>query len=170
MELLEGQTLKDRLAVGTGLGERPQEPALNAVRGAPLQIETLLDLAIQIVAGLEAAHGKGIIHRDIKPANIFLTTQGQAKILDFGIAKLPRSAGVSPLGRSEHGQGDMAPAGPTRTKDDTLTQAGSPIGTAAYMSPEQARGKALDVRTDIFSFGLVLYERRSPKRSPKASG
>jgi serine/threonine protein kinase len=161
MELLEGETLKERLAARAGLtpgNGRSQESALNAVKGAHLPIDTLLDLAIQIAAGLEAAHGKGIIHRDIKPANIFLTTLGQAKILDFGIAKLPRSAGVSPVVLSEHGQGDRATAGPTRTTEDTLTQAGSPIGTATYMSPEQARGEETDARTDLFSFGVVLYE------------
>ena len=153
LELLEGETLKQRLAVGAGL-----VPAQGRPRGAPLQIDTLLDLAIQIAAGLEAAHGKGIIHRDIKPANIFLTTQGQAKILDFGVAKLTLGTGIVPVAGSAPEQGDRATARPARTTDDTLTQPGSPIGTATYMSPEQIRGEALDTRTDIFSFGAVLYE------------
>ncbi len=166
MELLEGQTLKERLAVASISDRRigGQRP--------PLQLDTLLDLAVQIAAGLEAAHGKGIIHRDIKPANIFLTIHGQAKILDFGVAKLPRSTGslprfigVSAVARSEPEQGDRATAGPTRTTDDTLTQQGSPIGTAAYMSPEQARGEALDARTDIFSFGAVLYEMATGRQA-----
>ncbi len=160
MELLVGETLKERLSVGAGL-----VPAQGRPRGTPLQIDTLLDLAIQITAGLEAAHGKGIIHRDIKPANIFLTTYGQAKILDFGVAKLIRSTGVSPVALSEPKHGDHATAGATRTTDDTLTQQGSPIGTAAYMSPEQARGEALDGRTDIFSFGAVLYEMATGRQA-----
>jgi len=152
MELLEGETLKERLTVG-------------ARHGVPLQINALLDLAFQIAAGLEAAHGKGIIHRDIKPANIFLTTQGQAKILDFGVAKLTRGTGIMPVAGSEPEEGARATAGPTRTTDDTLTQPGSPIGTAAYMSPEQVRAEALDTRTDIFSFGAVLYEMATGRQA-----
>jgi serine/threonine protein kinase/tetratricopeptide (TPR) repeat protein len=168
MELLEGETLRERL-------ENTKRENRNAKLGSKasfefrvsnfpsptrsfLPVDEVLDLAIQIVAGLEAAHGKGIIHRDIKPANIFLTTHGQAKILDFGIAKLTRSTGVSPVARSEDEQGDRVTAGPARATDAALTQMGSPIGTAAYMSPEQARGEDLDARTDIFSFGAVLYE------------
>ncbi len=146
MELLEGETLKERLTVGAGL-----VPAQGRPRGGHLQIDTLLNLATQIAAGLEAAHCKGIIHRDIKPANIFLTAQGQAKILDFGIAKLT-GAEVH-----DHEEADGIHTAPQQ-QTTTLTSRGTPIGTAAYMSPEQARGEVLDARTDIFSFGAVLYE------------
>src|SRR5271157_1704524 len=175
MEFLEGQTLRERIE-NTKLENRNAKLGSKASfefrvsnfpsrSSASLPVDEVLDLAMQIAAGLEAAHGKGIVHRDIKPANIFLTTQGQAKILDFGVAKLTRGAGVLPVGGSEPEQGDRAAAGPTRPTDDTLTQPGSPIGTAAYMPPEQVRGEVLDTRTDIFSFGAVLYEMATGRQA-----
>jgi len=134
MELLEGQTLKHRIGA------------------KPIEVAELLEIGIQIANGLDAAHAKGIVHRDIKPANIFLVEPGQAKILDFGLAKL---APVVPKA-AETMVGSMRTV--TNVAFDQLTSPGSSIGTVAYMSPEQARGEELDARSDLFSLGVVLYE------------
>jgi serine/threonine protein kinase/tetratricopeptide (TPR) repeat protein len=132
MELLEGESLKDRLNTG------------------PLPLDKTLELSIQIADALEAAHGRGIVHRDIKPANIFVTRRGEAKLLDFGLAKLDAVHPSAP----EKGASEL----PTGIAPENLTSPGTAMGTVAYMSPEQARGEPLDNRTDLFSFGAVLYE------------
>jgi eukaryotic-like serine/threonine-protein kinase len=149
MQLLEGQSLRELISAA-GQGK------------APLELGRLLDFAIQIVDGLDAAHHKGIVHRDIKPANIFLTREGQAKILDFGLAKLAR-ASIGDGGEEE----TPRETEPSVTPDPFLTRTGVAMGTPGYMSPEQVRGEKLDARTDLFSFGLVLYEMATGKRAFK---
>jgi eukaryotic-like serine/threonine-protein kinase len=139
MELLEGQTLRERIA------------------GRPLANDVLLDFAIQIADALDAAHSRGIVHRDLKPANIFITARGQAKILDFGLAKHSAVRGIGMLASA------TVSADADITSDHLLTTPGSTLGTVSYMSPEQARGEELDARSDLFSFGCILYQMATGK-------
>ena len=155
MELLEGETLRDRLSMA---GEK----------GLPLA--ELLDLSIQVIDGLQAAHEKGIIHRDIKPANIFLTNKGVCKILDFGLARLleagePEEAAPQADNAAKSKDGISNAPSDVGSIVSHLTRTGLAIGTAGYMSPEQVNGEKLDARTDLFSFGLVLYEMATGHRA-----
>jgi len=136
MELLEGESLSDK------------------IQGIPLPLEKILDIGIQVTDGLEVAHSKGIVHRDLKPGNIFVTNRGQAKILDFGLAK---------LARDRHAATATVGAEATTMASPQLTSPGTSVGTVAYMSPEQARGDELDRRSDLFSLGAVLYEMATGK-------
>jgi len=139
MELIDGDTLKDRLSAG------------------PLKQETLVSWAIQIADALEAAHERGIVHRDLKTGNLFVTRRGDVKLLDFGLAKVAPAAAAGAAGEASRLE--------TRTTPEALTSPGTAVGTVAYMSPEQARGEDVDSRSDLFSFGAVLYEMATGRQA-----
>ena len=163
MQCLEGETLRERIArPGPQHAEQGASTSLSAA--APFTTVEMLDLAIQIADGIEAAHQKGIIHRDIKPANIFITNRGEAKILDFGVAKLLDAEEQVNPGLEPNGHNVDLPLSEL-THSLNLTRTGTALGTASYMSPEQVRGEKLDARTDLFSFGLVLYEMATGQRA-----
>jgi serine/threonine protein kinase len=151
MQLLEGQTLRDRLADTAGEGALP--------------LEELLEIGIQVSYGLQAAHEKGIIHRDIKPANIFVTDKGVCKILDFGLVKLLEADQEDGGAEAQDEPSNTVSRGKSASITLTLTRTGMAMGTAGYMSPEQVRGERLDARTDLFSFGLILYEMTTGLRA-----
>ena len=149
MEMLEGQTLRELISA------RERQNASDGE--GPLQLQTVLDISLQIAEGLDAAHKKGIVHRDIKPANVFITATGRAKILDFGLAKRQESDSSGLVSSTEPRSG--------QTANLNLTRTGATMGTVGYMSPEQIRGEKVDCRTDLFSFGLVLYEMAVGQRA-----
>jgi Tol biopolymer transport system component/DNA-binding winged helix-turn-helix (wHTH) protein len=152
MQLLEGQTLRDRLSSANS-------------RETGISVDQLLDIALQITEGLESAHAKGIIHRDIKPANIFITNRGVAKILDFGLVKLLEAGEHEEVAAQRDDQAGALSRVTTASAGLDLTRTGAAMGTAGYMSPEQVKGEKLDARTDLFSFGLILYEMATGKRA-----
>jgi eukaryotic-like serine/threonine-protein kinase len=153
MQLLQGQTLQEKIEIANQ-------------QKKPLPANELLDLALQIVTGLEAAHAKNIIHRDIKPANIFVTSRGEVKILDFGLAKVVEQGPVTNPAWAQKPRTEPSASTPTAAFANLhLTRTGTTVGTAHYMSPEQVRGEALDAGTDVFSFGLVLYEMATSQRA-----
>lgn len=166
MPLLQGQTLKELLKTDKShsLGTITHSPRKSS---RPLPLDQVLDFGIQIANGLQAAHAKGIVHRDIKPANIFVTDQREAKILDFGLAKLARDTNdqVDELGSKISSRRVSGNTQRSETPDPYLSRTGVAMGTAGYMSPEQARGETIDARSDIFSFGLVLYEMSTGHRA-----